>query len=396
MKNKYIILILAILFIVIIIKYIFTLYSAASSCDGWIVGDWLINYQEGFVRRGLSGSIMIGLSNLLGIKANFIVMWFQIIIFTAYMLIIFLLFYCKKINMWFVLLLLSPVTLFFPILSFPAAGRKEIILFFLFSFFVFLLQKKLLKSYISVVLFSLLLLVATLCHELIVFYLPYFLFAIFLKSRIDKESFPFIKSLIVISGSVLIMIPIYLYGYQINTTSICAGLKEIGLSDNVCSGILSIPSYGLEDVVKTIKNFNYFFNYSIALALGLIPFILFVYYSRSKVLTVKILTAIFMLLFIFSLPIFIFATDWGRWLNIHFLLLLITLTLLLKDNDNVRKKWLNENVVIPKIWKTNIVLLNYVNDVVFVLIFIAYITLWSMQHWGPFPIFSLNFYNVVF
>ena len=39
--------------------------------DSWTIGEWLINYQGGFVRRGLSGETIYFLSNSLKISPIF-------------------------------------------------------------------------------------------------------------------------------------------------------------------------------------------------------------------------------------------------------------------------------------------------------------------------------------
>ena len=139
-----------------------TLRSCALDCNGWIITDWLINFQAGFVRRGLSGFIIFKLSDILLQRANFTVFWIQTTICIAYMIILFFLINRKRLNIWFLILLLSPVTLLFPILDSLAVGRKEIILFLLFGFYIICLNKKMLKSHFVIFMFSSLLLIATL------------------------------------------------------------------------------------------------------------------------------------------------------------------------------------------------------------------------------------------
>jgi hypothetical protein len=46
--------------------------------DGYILGDWLVNYQDGgFKRRGLSGSFFFLLQDMTGVKLNILVYIFQ-------------------------------------------------------------------------------------------------------------------------------------------------------------------------------------------------------------------------------------------------------------------------------------------------------------------------------
>ena len=187
MKNKFILPILSIFFMGVTSLYLLSLYFYTMQCDGWVIGDWLINYEAGFVRRGLSGFLIIGLSDLINLKPNITVGLIQTVLYVAYMSIFYFLSSRKKMTVWFCILLLSPVTLLFPILNMPATGRKEIILYFLFLLYVLLLEKKMMKSRLAILFFSAALLVATLFHELIFFYTPYFIVAAWLKSKIDND-----------------------------------------------------------------------------------------------------------------------------------------------------------------------------------------------------------------
>ena len=112
-----------------------SLYKRIAWCDGYALGDWMINYEDGgFKRRGLSGSIFIFLSNLTGIYVGKIVFSTIAIFYTSYLGM--LIYYFRKIRFDFSLLLflLLPTTLLFPINDLYAFGRKEIILFNLFLF----------------------------------------------------------------------------------------------------------------------------------------------------------------------------------------------------------------------------------------------------------------------
>ena len=64
---------ICVFFALITVKYLLNLNKAAVNCDGYVIGDWLINYSPGFVRRGLSGWVMLELSELFSVKPNFMV-----------------------------------------------------------------------------------------------------------------------------------------------------------------------------------------------------------------------------------------------------------------------------------------------------------------------------------
>lgn len=294
-------------------------------------------------------------------------------------------------------MLLTPVTLLFPIIDCLASGRKEIILFALFAVYLLFLNKVPERSSLLIFVFSIVLLIATLFHELIFFYTPYFVLAAYLKLRADNRPFKFFKTGLVMTGSLLVMAPIFLYGKNLHGAAICTGLMEMGLTRNVCTGILSWPdNFWISDVFETVKEFKYFKTYGASLFLGLFPFVLFVKYLKSEIFTLKKFFAILVLLFLFSSPLFILAVDWGRWLNIHFVLLLFTSTLLLKERPGkTTDSWLDEPMAIPTFGVSEKNTSRLVNILVFTGICFSYLALWGMGHYGEFSIFHFNIYKTL-
>ena len=53
--------------------------------DGYVLGDWLINYQDGgFKRRGISGSLFFFLQDFSGLNLNILVFSFQFIVISLF------------------------------------------------------------------------------------------------------------------------------------------------------------------------------------------------------------------------------------------------------------------------------------------------------------------------
>jgi hypothetical protein len=391
MKNKYIIPLLSLFFILIIILYILDLYRYAVDYDGWIIGDWLLNFKAGFIRRGLSGCLILGLSDLINLEPNIAVALIQLICFLTYMVILFSLIRRKKINAWFLLMLLSPAALLFPVMDDYVVGRKELILFFLFAVYVLCLEKKVLRTNLVILLFSLALMVATLFHELIFFYIPYFVIAAYLKSKIDDKPFYFSKIVFIILGPLIAMAALLLYGKEINSQIICAGFAERGFPDAICGGILKYPvKY---EIVYGAEEGNYILNYVFALLLGLIPYVFFIRELKHPIVTLRKFFFGFLFLLVFSLPLFVYAVDWGRWINIHFILLLFTSLFLLKDKvKNIQDEGADNYLVIPRLWKPETIMLKLSGNVIFLILSLSYITLWSMRHFADFSLFNFNFY----
>ncbi len=395
MKNKFFTISIFFFFIIVLIRYIIDIRLAALDCDGWMTADWLINFQAGFVRRGLSGEIILWLADLLTLKPNIVVLWITALFHITYMIMLFLLVYRKEVNIWFVVFLLSPPILLFAIYDPETSGKKEIILFFIFSIFIWLLEKKKLKSFFSNFLFSIFIMLGMMCHELIFFYTPYFVIAAYLKSKIDGTPFHLSKIVFLVLGPSLVLITLYLFGKTLNTTEICSVLLEKGLSENICSGILAWPQdFSIKDIIAYEINARYHYNYGICLLLGIAPFACFIKSLKSPLATLKRFFIVFLLLFLFSFPLFILAIDWGRWLNIHFMLLLLISTLLLKDNPSTSKfHYMKISFLIPDIWNSKKFFSKHLNNIVFMVIILSYLSLWSMQCFGNFSILSLNFFT---
>ena len=377
MKNKFLTSFIILLFAAIVAKYLINLYYCAQICNGWVIGDWLINFSAGFVRRGLGGYLIIHLANLIGLKPSFCTMLIQAVFCLTYMSTLLFLIYRKEITAWFLLILLSPATLLFPINEKLASGRKEVILFTLFALYVLCLNKKLLKSNFMVFLFSLALLVATMFHELMVFYTPYFLLAAYLQSKIDREPFCVSRPLFVISGSFLMLLPLYLFGKTINEPAISDGLIQQGMAQNITNGVLSWgSSISVGFTINCAKEYEYISTYGSILFLSLLPFVFFVKYLKHPLVDVKKFLAAFLFLFTFSAPLFAITIDWGRWINIHFILLLIASTLLLKDKcSNVQDDWPERYLDIPSLQKRS-VLFRCLGSLVLLVLCVGYVTLW--------------------
>ena len=99
-------------FILIIISVIYNLIINRNYYNVWTIGEWLINYQGGFVRRGLFGSIIYKISYALNISPISLVHFFTVLFF---FLFLYLLKDCRKY--FSTLFLLSPIVSLAPLLN---------------------------------------------------------------------------------------------------------------------------------------------------------------------------------------------------------------------------------------------------------------------------------------
>ena len=161
---------------------VFTYLHNAKS-DGYILGDWLINYQDGgFKRRGLSGSFFFLLQDISGIKLNVLVYFFQMMIISGFFYFYFKLIQYKEASFLYLSLLLSSIGFVGLFNCVDYVGKKEFIVFFLFAYFVYHLNKNSLSTakeyWVCIGLF-----IAMFFHEITLFFIPYFLIALYLKTE---------------------------------------------------------------------------------------------------------------------------------------------------------------------------------------------------------------------
>ena len=96
------------------------------------LSDWLINYEGGFVRRGLIGEIITNFSTLLSFELRDSILIFQLFFFIFYYFLIFL--FCKNLfqNRLIILAIFSPIFILYPVAEIEVIGRKELIIFIIF------------------------------------------------------------------------------------------------------------------------------------------------------------------------------------------------------------------------------------------------------------------------
>lgn len=335
------------LFISYFLYYYYILYySVVVFREPWTVGDWLINYQDGgFKRRGLLGSFVFFIQDIIHFKLEIIVYVLIIISGLFFLYFTLKLLSGEKYNVAILSLFLSPLTFQFVLVDPNAIGKKEILLFSIFSYIFHKIKSGKVNYYLIIIL----LFVATLIHEYFIFFIGYLFLSLYYNGYKD-----FYKYFYVFLSCLVPIILIYIYGGEINEGNSFFILNKRGL-DLHNSGIMAWK-YD-EDVPSQItNNWKFYQLYLISFLIGLVHFGLYIYvYKRRRF---KNIMFIFLIIISFSIPLFYFATDWGRWLNIHFTLFLLTI-LTWRDNKHIS-----------------------FNDEWFFCIFIMISFLWGFNHFG--------------
>lgn len=290
--------------------------------DGYILADWLINYEDGgFKRRGLSGSFFFILQDITGFSLNYIVYFFQFIIISLFFWCYTKLIRYKITDLLYLSLLLSSIGFVGLLNTVTYVGKKEFIVFLLFTYFVYLLDRgKLSKS--KEYIFCFLLFISTLLHEVTLFYVPYFAIALYVKNG-KLEIRRYIKYFLAV---IIPAAAIVLFGKNVNE----------GMSLEILNSRGVHPTYGIFywniDERQYIKeHLNEYLLYFISLAISVFHIGYYLKYLNGR----KILYILLIGAFIFSFPLFYLAIDWGRWMYIHMMLMIILFAIMLREGDSI-------------------------------------------------------------
>ena len=126
---------------ILISSFIYILWSVKLLNDfpwRYVFTDWIINYEGGYIRRGLLGEISINLSNFLNLNIKYIFLLIHSSIYLIFHLLFYKFFHQFMKNYVFYIFCFSPLVFLYPIATFEAFARKEIfyITFFLLNCFL--------------------------------------------------------------------------------------------------------------------------------------------------------------------------------------------------------------------------------------------------------------------
>ena len=359
-KNNFIIL----FFLFLIINYTFFNYRILFRENGYILGDWLLNYSGGFVRRALIGHFFHTISKYYSLSIIPIIYFFSTTIY------IFSLYFFYKIiknrldNNLILVFILLPSTFLFNFFDPLTVGRKEILIFFFFSFYYLNLDK--IRLSLNFKIFTLALsVIFLLTHEIIFFFIPYlFVLKYFHIKNVGKKFNikDYYFEIIIFVTSLLLVILIFSFTNNHNNEILCNSVMDVGLTTNVCYGtIYDFKSTSLWSLWESFKDKNYYTNYSIYFLLSMIPLILIIFRStnRNQKLIFIFLSVSCLL---FSVVYFPKVGDWGRYLNIIFLLqFLLVLKFTETDTNTIQIR-------------------SHVKKLLLLFFVFIYLTTWHMPH----------------
>ena len=308
--------------------------------------DWLINYEGGFVRRGLLGQIIFELSKLLNIKLQFILLFTQIAIYCTYFFLFYLLFLKKKINFFWILIIFSPILLLYPLAELEALGRKDI---FVISFFLIfsMINYKTLDHLI--IFFIILFGFSCLIHEITILYIFHYFFVMYLKNKSFKNQRIYKKHYLIffVFTGVLLYLNLFLHNFVVVEDIVNSYNYENFTTE---SGSFSHISPSIDTVfLKTFNNISIvsIVRYGFIFLISTAPLIYFIQLKNEHANKYFKFHNIFFIILLLSIPLYLLIFDWGRviYINYNFFIIIIILifNLNLIDEKHFQKKLNNLN-----------------------------------------------------
>ena len=327
-------------FLFLILNYIFFNYRILARENGYILGDWVINYSSGFIKRGFLGHIFYSLSNKFDISIINIVFLFSTAIYLQTIYFFYKIIKNRLNNNYIFIFILLPSTFLFNFFDPLTVGRKEILVFFFFSYYYLYFDKiNLLIKYKFLVLIFFITIILT--HEIIFFLIPYLFVLKYLQNNTNTkfQLRDYLFEILILIIGIIIFYIILKISHLHDNDALCNSLLNVNLTRNSCWAINDFKNQIVfTSLLPYFLEKNYFTNYSIYFFLTFLPLIILIIQSENRLIKNNFII-LSLLSLTFSMSFFIQVNDWGRYLNVIFLLqFLLVLSFTKQDKNQSVKK----------------------------------------------------------
>lgn len=311
----------------------------------WGIGEYLINYSNGFLRRGLFGNLYLELYNYNPLLLDYVIYLKILVIF----LLLYLLTQDLSFNSKALIFLIPSGILFFSVDTSTTVQnfyRKEL-LFYIFSLLYILIlisndffikQKK--KYLLTLACFSLINYILIFYHEAILFFsIPSFIIITVFQSRLIE-----IKKInnyiyFYISICLVTFLFIVLNKNLITSTNLLDYLAQFKLKKSILEPTKMMAYFSLNDHIGMLLSAVHY------LIISFISFLFFfiiytfgfflILNKKNNYLDLRIYFFIIILVMLSSFPLFVLGWDYGRWyysIFIHSMILLIFINKVYEKN----------------------------------------------------------------
>jgi hypothetical protein len=295
-------------------------YQQSFAFHPWIAGDWLINYSNGFIRRGLLGTVIDKYGDILNRPLSSLVLEIKLVFYLIWIGAFYCLAIKKSIGLLELILILSPWAFLFDLHDPQGSGRKELVLLCIFSIYIYFLaiyppSKKNIFHNWTFYFLLIALPTLTIIHEGLFFYLQFFLLPLLYNKKYSHVLLGFFIPYLVAAFTATFMY-LFFKGDISYASSICTSLLNKGFQASICRG-------AVDAINPTSVYFDslYYQIYIPIFFLTLAPLVLYFY----KVSNLSGPQKIYLLLIGLTptIPLYLISFDWGRWIHIYGLLSLI-------------------------------------------------------------------------
>ena len=355
--NFYIFIYLSILFLF----SVFFLYQKHDVANDSTISEWLINYEGGFTKRGLIGQLAIYLSNFFIIKLRDTIFILQILLVGIYFFLIY--HFLKNIfyNKIFIFAIFTPIFILYPVAEIEVLARKEIFIFIYLLTYTFIpIEEKKYKFYYKFFLFP----VAVLIWEPVIFFILFFFFLDLIENNIKKINKLFCFKIISYFPSILLALYIALNPISEESHNLMRSSLMENFNENcyMSCELLKTKSSIYQQFQGNFDKYSIeiFVRYILIIIIGFGPLFILLFNSKLKnkiFFLDKFNNLLFPYLILLSPVIFLFAMgyDWGRWVNISYVISIISFIYIYKYNlvtlseeflDNKLLKNINKKIFI--------------------------------------------------
>ena len=301
------------------------------------ISEWLINYEGGFTKRGIIGQIAIEISRYFNSELRWVIFILQTFTITSYFLLLFYL--LKKLHYERVIILsiFTPIFILYPVAEIEVLARKEIIVFCSFLIYFLVPRDNKFKSTSFIIFLTF----AMLVWEPIIIFFPLILLFEIIENNIEKLNFNFIKIIFCFIPSLVIALIIFFNPLTVDEHTIMKAVLKNEFGENCymsCHRLITVPIEGNFKEVYNKYSFEVFFRYSLIILIGFFPLLVLLNSSSLKNKNLFIFKKFNKPIFTFYIAllpvILLFAAgyDWGRWVNISYVMLALIYYKLLLNN----------------------------------------------------------------
>ena len=332
----------------------------------YVFTDWIINYEGGYIRRGLLGEVSINLSNFLNLNIKYVFLLIHLSTYLLFHVLFYKFFSNFKKNYVFYLLCFSPLVFLYPIATFEAFARKEIfyITFFLLNCYLLI---KINNRNIAFFSTNILVVLSYLIHETSIFFIIFFYFSyyVFLTKNNYKIKISELGFIIIVYSILLFLLSIPVTDEKLSEMIYLVNQNffELTKFSGAITWLQNDPSSAFLFLKYNHVSFKFVLQNILYLHFLLIFFYLL--YINNFFKSGKYFFILTILSFFGPLILFIVWLDWGRLVYIFYnFCLIFTFYCLYNDKE-----------VFIKIDKLPII--NDLNYKLKLLVTVSYISLWT-------------------